>query len=120
MRIVLLKDLTDKVGRKYSKEDFVNFTECYGTFSYVMYELPKEPSKIDLEKLSHKITNISIENNNLVGEIEFLDTPLGKIAKELKEHVTLYTSIRAVGEVDTNMDVSNAVVFGFDLIGLAQ
>ena len=56
---------------------------------------------INLDKVSHKITNLKFEGNNVVGRALILDTPMGKIVKGLMEGgVKLGVSSRGMGTVE--------------------
>lgn len=115
--VVLLKDLTDKKGRVYSKEELIEQTTgktFIGQFDF------GTSLEVQLDRASHFTNNIRIEGNNLVGDIDLIDSPMGTIAKVLfEEGVNLSTSIRATGivnRVDGKYIVSELTVFGFDLI----
>ena len=56
---------------------------------------------INLDKVSHKITNLKFEGNNVVGRALILDTPMGKIVKGLIDGgVKLGVSSRGMGTVE--------------------
>ena len=60
---------------------------------------PDGPS-INLDRVSHKITSLSEDGNNFVGRAKLLDTPMGKIAKNLlDEGVKLGVSSRGMGSI---------------------
>ena len=57
---------------------------------------------INLDKVSHKITNLKFEGNNVVGRALILDTPMGKIVKGLIDGgVKLGVSSRGMGTVES-------------------
>ena len=57
-----------------------------------------ESSVVNLQNVSHNVTKMWWENNNLVGEVEVLSTPSGNILKELfKSGITLGISSRGMG-----------------------
>ena len=59
---------------------------------------------VHLSNVSHLITNLQMEGNDLVGEAEFLDTPSGRILQELaKAGVRIGISSRATGSVEHDM-----------------
>jgi Prohead core protein serine protease/LAGLIDADG-like domain len=59
---------------------------------------------VNLKNVSHIITEMHWEGNNLVGTVEILSTPSGNILKELFKHnVTVGISSRGVGSVKKNM-----------------
>lgn len=115
--VILLKDLTDKLGRIYYKEELEDQAvgkAFIGTFDFAVVDV-----NVDLSRASHFVTNIRVEGNDLIGDIDFIDTPMGIIAKTLvQEGVDLTTSIRATGcvnFVDGKAVVSDLTIFGFDL-----
>jgi hypothetical protein len=112
----LLKNMTDRRGRIYAREDL----ERCVVGKTIMGELaPGEEMNtiIDLAKVSHTVKNIRFVDNDLVGDVELLNTPAGATANSLrKEGVNLTSSIRALGRVSEDMTVSDLEVFAFDLI----
>jgi len=55
---------------------------------------------INLDKVSHKITDLRFEGNNVMGKAQILDTPMGKIVKGLLEGgVQLGVSTRGMGSL---------------------
>jgi len=59
-----------------------------------------ESSIINLNNASHLITKIWWEGNNVMGELELLNTPSGKIAQEIVKHkIPLGISSRGMGSV---------------------
>ena len=60
-----------------------------------------EGPQINLDKVSHKITELKFEGNNVVGKALILDTPMGKIVKGLIDGgVKLGVSSRGMGTVE--------------------
>ena len=65
---------------------------------------PEGPT-VNLDRVSHKITQLRQEGNNFIGKAQLLDTPMGKIAKSLiDEGVTLGVSSRGVGSLKTTTE----------------
>ena len=55
---------------------------------------------VNLDRVSHKICELSRDGNNFIGKAQLLETPMGKIAKSLiGEGVTLGVSSRGVGSL---------------------
>ncbi len=79
------------------------------------------PEKFDisLSKVSHVIEKLDYnkEKRQIVGRVRLLDTPSGKIAKELVEAgVPISISSRAAGLVESNKKVRIKKIFTYDLV----
>ena len=62
---------------------------------------PEGPT-VNLDKVSHLITNLKMEGNNVVGKAQILDTPMGKIVQGLLSGgVRLGVSTRGMGSLET-------------------
>ena len=60
-----------------------------------------ESSVINLQNVSHNITNITIKGNDVYGTFEILSTPAGNILKELfRNGITVGVSSRGMGSVE--------------------
>ena len=60
---------------------------------------PPNPT-INLNQVSHLITNLRFEGNDVVGKAKILDTPMGKIAQNfIEEGVRLGVSSRGLGSI---------------------
>lgn len=72
---------------------------------------------INLDRISHAITDLRMEGNNAVGRAKILGTPMGSIAKELiKSGVRLGVSSRGAGTVSESGDVSGFNFVTIDLV----
>ena len=75
-----------------------------------------DSSVVELKNVSHIVREAHIEGDNVIGTIEILDTPSGKILKSLIESgVTLGISSRGVGSTRAQGD-SQVVQDDFQLI----
>jgi hypothetical protein len=61
---------------------------------------PEGPT-VNLDKVSHLITDLKFEGNDVIGKAQILDTPMGKIVKGLLEGgVQLGVSTRGMGSLE--------------------
>ena len=104
--------LENEVNR-YMKE-YVEKNRAFGELGH-----PESPT-INLERVSHMITNIKRNGNIFEGKAKVLDTPMGKIAKNLMEAgATLGVSSRGMGSLK-NVDGVNIVQPDFYLATAAD
>lgn len=72
---------------------------------------------INLDRVSHVITDIRMEGTNAVGKAKLLDTPMGNIAKELvNAGVGLGVSSRGAGQVNESGGVSGFQFVTVDIV----
>ena len=82
-------------AKKYMKE-FVNEKRAMGELDH------PESSVVNLQNVSHNVTEMHFEGDNLLGTVEILTTPSGNILKELfKNGIKLGISSRGMGSVET-------------------
>jgi len=87
------KAIMEKAVDKYMAEQ-VSKGRAVGELNH-----PDGPT-INLDKVSHKITELRWEGNNIVGKAQILDTPMGQIVKGLMEGgVQLGVSSRGMGSL---------------------
>ena len=93
-------------GRVYPKQILFDAVEKYVTEQVktgrAVGELdhPEGP-QINLDKVSHKITELKFDGDNVVGRAQILNTPMGKIVEGLIEGgVKLGVSSRGMGTVE--------------------
>ena len=110
--VFLQSELTNRNGRRYPFEvlnrEVERYNEEYVKTKRALGELghPDGPT-INLDRVSHRITNLRAEGNNFMGKAQILDTPMGKIAKSLlDEGVQLGVSSRGMGSIDKQEGVS--------------
>ena len=86
----------DEQVKKYT-ENYVNQNRAYGELGH-----PSGPT-INLERVSHMITDLNKEGNNYIGVAKIMDTPYGKIVKNLMdEGAKLGVSSRGMGSLKQN------------------
>ena len=101
--VFLQSEITNRNGRMYPKSvldrEVKNYSEKYIRTNRALGELghPEGPT-VNLDRVSHKITELKEDGNNFVGKAKLLDTPMGNIAKNLLgEGVKLGVSSRGMG-----------------------
>ena len=108
--VFLQGNIKNRNGRMYPVEtlsrEVSRYNESFVQKGRALGELghPEGPT-VNLDRVSHKITQLRREGNNFVGKAQLLETPMGKIAKSLiGEGVTLGVSSRGVGSLKENRD----------------
>ena len=103
--IFLQAELQNRNGRMYKlptlQREVAKYDENYIQKGRALGELghPDGPS-INLDRVSHKIVSLKEDGNNFIGKAKLLDTPMGKIAKNLlDEGVRLGVSSRGMGSL---------------------
>ena len=92
-RIYPLPILEKEVAR-YNK-DYVKKNRAFGELGH-----PDGPP-VNLERVSHMITKLTADGNNFIGEAKIMDTPYGKIVKNLiNEGAKLGVSSRGMGSLE--------------------
>jgi len=72
---------------------------------------------INLDRISHVITELAVNGNNAVGKAKLLNTPMGNIAKELANSgVALGVSSRGAGQVNENGGVQGFNFVTVDIV----
>ena len=85
--------IMEKEVERYSK-DYVQKGRALGELGH-----PDGPT-VNLDRVSHKITELYRDGNNFIGKAQILSTPMGKIAESLlKDGVTLGVSSRGIGSL---------------------
>ena len=103
--IFLQSDIKNRNGRVYPKEilekevarynrEFINKRRAFGELGH-----PDGPV-VNLERVSHMITDLHPDGQNFIGEAKIMDTPYGKIVKNLiNEGAQLGVSSRGMGSL---------------------
>ena len=97
--------IKNRNGRMYPLEtlgrDVQKYNENYIQKGRAMGELghPEGPT-INLDRVSHLITSLKESGNNFVGKARILDTPMGRVTRELlDEGIKLGVSSRGLGSI---------------------
>ena len=123
--VFLQSELRNRNGRVYPFEvlqrEVNRYNEEYVKTKRALGELghPDGPT-VNLDRVSHRITELRAEGTNFIGKAQILDTPIGKIAKSLlDEGVQLGVSSRGMGSIDKRED-ANYVMDDFMLATAAD
>ena len=98
--------------RNVMEREVARYSEKYIDNGRALGELghPDGPT-VNLDRVSHKIVSLRQEGNNFIGKAKLLETPMGKIAKNLiEEGVTLGVSSRGIGSLTETKE-------GYKLVG---
>ena len=119
--IFLQADIKNQNGRVYPfnvlKTQVRKFNENFVQKDRALGELghPAGPT-VNLDRVSHVITELYEDGKNFIGKAKIIDTPNGKIVKNLLESgVRLGVSSRGLGSVKTNKQGVNEVQDDFVL-----
>ena len=123
--VFLQSELKNRNGRMYPfsvlDREVKRYNEEYIKSKRALGELghPDGPT-INLDRVSHRITDLRAEGNNFIGKAQILDTPMGNIAKNLLgEGVQLGVSSRGMGSIQKSEDC-NVVADDFMLTTAAD
>jgi len=110
--VFLQSDIRNRNGRMYPfdtlNREVSKYNEGYIQRGRALGELghPDGPT-INLDRVSHKIVSLRAEGKNFIGKAKLLETPMGKIAKNLlDEGVKLGVSSRGLGSIERKGDVN--------------
>jgi hypothetical protein len=104
--IFMQADIKNRNGRVYPQEilakevakynkNFIKENRAFGELGH-----PDGPT-VNLERVSHMITKLYPDGKNFIGEAKIMDTPMGKIVKNLMdEGAKLGVSSRGMGSLD--------------------
>jgi len=93
-------EILDKEASRYSKS-FIEQKRAFGELGH-----PDGPT-INLERVSHMITSLRREGENYIGKAKVMDTPYGKIVKNLiDEGAKLGVSSRGIGSLEEKRGVN--------------
>ena len=108
--VFLQSDIKNRNGRVYPYEtlmkevnrytnEFISKNRAFGELGH-----PDGPT-VNLERVSHMIKELKIDGKNFIGEAKIMDTPYGKIVKNLiNEGAQLGVSSRGMGSLKRDGD----------------
>ena len=106
--VFLQSECVNRNGRMYPfsimEREVKRYNENYVQKGRALGELghPDGPT-VNLDRVSHKITELYQKDNNFIGKAQILSTPMGKIAESLlKDGVCLGVSSRGIGSLREN------------------
>ena len=87
-------EILEKEVARYNKK-FINENRAYGELGH-----PEGPT-VNLERVSHMVTELYPDGKNFIGEAKIMETPMGKIVKNIMdEGGKLGVSSRGMGSLD--------------------
>jgi len=94
------REMLDREIQRYTKE-YVEKNRAFGELGH-----PEGPT-INLDRVSHMITELKADGNNFVGKAKIMNTPMGNIVKSLiDEGARLGVSSRGMGSIKSEgMDI---------------
>jgi hypothetical protein len=112
-RIYPVQVISEQVD-KY-KKNYIDKNRAYGELGH-----PAGPT-INLERVSHMITDLYQDGNNFIGEAKIMDTPYGKIVKNLMdEGAQIGVSSRGMGSLKDNGNGTQVVQKDYHLATAAD
>ena len=88
-------EVLDEEVKNYNKK-FIKQNRAFGELGH-----PDGPT-VNLERVSHMITSLKPDGKNFIGEAKIMDTPMGKIVKNLMdEGAKLGVSSRGMGSLES-------------------
>ena len=118
-------DHENRNGRIYTKDEYLRHLDYLRKDLMSGQQLlgecdhPDDRFETKLQNVSHQILDLWYDpnKNQVMGKIKLLDTPAGKLAKELVDDgVDLYISSRAAGGVNEDKTVNIQQIYTYDLV----
>lgn len=115
--VLMQSDIKNRNGRNYPLDEITRevdtankrIQELNGIFGELDHP---QTLTVNLERISHVITELKMDRGNAVGRLRLLETPMGKIGKELiNSGVRIGVSSRGAGQV-----ADNGIVSGFNFV----
>jgi len=120
--VFMQANVVNKNGRNYPLNEISQacdtatrmISENHGIFGELDHP---QTLNINLDRISHVIENLNMNGNNAIGRAKLLETPCGKIAKELiNSGVRMGVSSRGAGNVNESGNVSGFNFITVDLV----
>ena len=104
------RDILEPECERYKKE-FVDSGRAFGELEH------PDRANISSDRVCHRIVDLWIEGNDVMGKTLILDTTLGKDVKAmLKDGGVLGISSRCLGETDSQNRVKDLYLIGWDIV----
>lgn len=122
---VAVLDKENRNGRIYTKDEYLRHLDYLRKDLLSGQQLlgecdhPDDRFETKLQNVSHQVLDLWYDpnRNQVMGKIKLLDTPSGKLAKELVDNgVDLYISSRAAGGVNDDKTVNIQQIYTYDLV----
>lgn len=120
--ILMQSECVNGNGRKYPVSEISNAVNMASKRIAEGHFVPGELNhpdvlSINLERVSHIITEMHMDGNNAIGKMKLLNTPMGNIAKGLIEGgMRLGVSSRGTGNVNESGNVSDFSFVTVDIV----
>ena len=109
-RIYQLSEMVNNVNQM--NEHIKEFGGLFGELDH-----PADRLTIAMDRISHVITELRMDGNNVIGKAKLLDTPVGKIAKVIAESGARYgVSSRGAGQVNESGTVNGFRLVTIDIV----
>ncbi len=118
-------DKLNRNSRIYTKEEYLKHLQYLrddirkGEPLLGELDHPEDRFEVKLKDVSHRVLDIWYDQNKnvVMGKIELLNTPNGKLAQSLVDQgIPLHISSRAAGNVNADNTVSIQQIYTFDLV----
>lgn len=109
-RVYQLSEMTGAVASM--NEHIKHYGGLFGELDH-----PADRLTIAMDRISHVITELYMDGNNVIGKAKLLDTPMGLIAKEIGRSGARYgVSSRGAGQVNESGQVSGFRLVTIDIV----
>ena len=74
----------------------------------------RQITQVDMQRVSHKVNNLRLEDNQLIGDVISLNTPCGHILTQLMEDVPISFRPRGIGVLTEGQIISDFKLIAID------